>query len=614
MPNLVGQYRFNEAVQDLLPKQMMAVSQSPRALETYKMQMGPLAVALLDHGILENGPQPAISENGRWQVMLDGEILNLAELTQEVDNRFVEIKNRTKSCADLIAHHGLRIVPRLSGAFCLIAIDHHKKETHLIADRLGIRPLFMWQDDQQLLFATELKGLMPAFGQNLPLDTVAIAEQLIYGVHFKGRTWVDGVSRLQPSSILTISGEGRITHKSYWTYQYNHEGTQRSVADYAEEFSAHLKTAVQRCTLGNQRIGLFLSGGYDSRSVAGHLPLNTGYPTFTFGEPDCRDMQIAPVLAKRLGLRHIPLPEAHPYLTPTIEPATYRIEGLLPFSNVTSVQFHERIAAEVDIILTGFLGEFSGSHTWPQLLIARNREAAMAAIKEKFFTSRLHVARSVIRADLWPKIEEEMAERLHSSFEAVVDDHPLDFADAWNYQNLQQAGAFQAPAVDRHVFEMRAPHCDVDLVDFLLTIPPYKRIEQRVYKRMIADAFPHIRDLPCANSMAPTEPRFLVEYPKMVLSRLGRVVRDGTQRLLGMEGDRLGRELNDLDSDFLSEVSTLDQYFARCLTNESALSEVFNLKEVQALRQSQSTARSGANVLCQLLTFGLAHQQLSEKA
>ena len=98
----------------------------------------------------------------------------------------------------------------------------------------------------------------------------------------------------------------------------------------------------------------------------------------------------------------------------------------------------------------------------------------------------------------------------------------MNLADSWNFINLQPRGTFHSPSVDRHLFEARAPHLDVDLVNFLLTIPPLSRLEQRVYKKMIAYKYPAIRDVPCTNSGRPINPAFASEYPAMALRYLAR--------------------------------------------------------------------------------------------
>src|SRR5262249_36557914 len=151
--------------------------------------------------------------------------------------------------------------------------------------------------------------------------------------------------------------------------------------------------AVERRMTGTKRIGLFLSGGYDSRAVAAAIPSHhRPLPAFTFGLPESRDVRFGKMLAERLGLDHQLIGGTDPYLYKNCHAVVWRTEGMLPFANATSIDFHATLKAKIDIILTGFLGEFGGSHTWRQLLLARSRRAAIAAIFSRFLEPKLKVA------------------------------------------------------------------------------------------------------------------------------------------------------------------------------------------------------------------------------
>src|SRR5262249_26785288 len=128
---------------------------------------------------------------------------------------------------------------------------------------------------------------------------------------------------------------------------------------------------------------------------------------------------------------------------------------------------------------------------------------------------------------------------------------------SWNCVNLQPRNTFHAPAADRHKFEMRAPHTDNDLVDFLLTIPPSARLEQRVYKKMIAYSFPEIRTVTCTNSGQPIDPNFAREYSKMV-ARFVAVRMTAPFRKLVSKRQPLGREFRNLGEDFRAEPELMD--------------------------------------------------------
>src|SRR3546814_2521901 len=84
---------------------------------------------------------------------------------------------------------------------------------------------------------------------------------------------------------------------------------------YFTGFRLLLDRAVERCLRGDHRIGIFLSGGYDSRAVAAAVQKhNVPLPAFTFGEPGSRDVRYAAMLAERLGFDHEVLTFEEPYL------------------------------------------------------------------------------------------------------------------------------------------------------------------------------------------------------------------------------------------------------------------------------------------------------------
>jgi asparagine synthetase B (glutamine-hydrolysing) len=212
---------------------------------------------------------------------------------------------------------------------------------------------------------------------------------------------------------------------------------------------------------------------------------------------------------------------------------------------------------------------------------------------------------------------EALHTRFAQSFDKVAQEHPLNLADAWNVTHLQPWATYHAPSVDRHLLEARAPHMDYELVDFLLTIPPYARLEQRVYKRMIAYSFPTIRDVPCTNNAAPIDPHFLSAYAAMAARYAARKV---TAPLRGAFGARnsLGREFRDLDEDFRAEPELANNLLRPMLHEDVFPSDTFDLEAIGSMIDDHYNRRGNHEFyLSRLVTLGLAlkfflHDDLSE--
>jgi asparagine synthetase B (glutamine-hydrolysing) len=157
------------------------------------------------------------------------------------------------------------------------------------------------------------------------------------------------------------------------------------------------------------------------------------------------------------------------------------------------------------------------------------------------------------------------------------------------------------------MFECRMPLMDADVVEFLLTIPPSARIEQRIYKRMIAYAFPRVRDIPCTNSARPINPNFGREYVAMVLRYLGR-------KALGPLTRRkppLGRAPRDVAQHFRAEPALMDEVLRPLVRDGCLPDDLFDPKGIEAVidEHYKGEARHEA-LLSALISFGLGVKYL----
>jgi asparagine synthase (glutamine-hydrolysing) len=495
-----------------------------------------------------------------------------------------------------------------SGGFCIVLYDRDAGRLTLISDRFGFRPLFYVRRQDALIFGSELKALRVLDPQRPAVDETGVMELFCYGSHILDRTSIDGYLRLPPASIMTVDKAG-CALSSYWVYQYDEKAQALDQPSYFTHYATLLDRAVERCMAKprHARVGIFLSGGYDSRAMAAsireqHLPI----PAFTFGDAESRDIRYGSLLAARLGFEHYPVTSKGSYLYPNCRSIVWRTEGMLSFSHCTSIRHHALIKEKMDIILLGFLGEFGGSHTWPQLLLARSRAAAIDAIFARMAGGRLAIVQRIFSPAFYARALEALRLRFAQSFEAVNNDHPLNIADCWNFMALQPRSSFQSPSVDRHLFEARAPHMDSELVSFLLTIPPYARIEQRVYKKMIAYGFPQIRDIPCTNSGLPINPHFATEYAAMAARYLFRKAAAPARRLLRLQ-EPLGRNETHRGQAFLSEPELVEEILRPLLKAGAFPSEIFDPAGIEAvINEHYTLVQDHAELLSLLISWGLA--------
>jgi len=226
--------------------------------------LGHKRLSIIDvHG----GHQPMISRDGRYILVYNGEIYNYLELKERLikrGRRFVT-KSDTEVLLYWVAEHGISGLTDLNGMFAFGFWDRAEKTLLLVRDRLGIKPLYYTEDIDSLMFASEIKAMLPLISQK-EADLNTIFEFLTFQNILSERTFFKSINMLPPGRWLqwTLSG---IKSGCYWdiTFAQNHA---RNFQDVVEEYSEVLNNSVARHMIADVPVGSYLSGGFDSSSVA----------------------------------------------------------------------------------------------------------------------------------------------------------------------------------------------------------------------------------------------------------------------------------------------------------------------------------------------------------
>jgi asparagine synthase (glutamine-hydrolysing) len=270
--------------------------------------LGHCRLAIID--LSENGAQPMTV--GSATIAYNGEAFNFRELRKELEEAGRVFRGHSDTEVVLQAYHewGLEGLARLEGQFAFALWDRRIGRLVLIRDRLGIKPLFYAQRGQQLAFASEIKAIFAAVPCDRSVDEQALAEYLWYGNSFEDRTIYRGVRALPPGHRLIIEG-GQTRVEPWWRI----EDWLRSPAPRANRQEAAVAVreavdaAVSRQLVSDVPVGIFLSGGIDSSSIAASAALAAGrrLRSYSVGFDFAHGVQELPkarVVAAHLGLDH----------------------------------------------------------------------------------------------------------------------------------------------------------------------------------------------------------------------------------------------------------------------------------------------------------------------
>jgi asparagine synthase (glutamine-hydrolysing) len=219
---------------------------------------------------LEGGAQPIANEDGTMWVVLNGEIFNYVELRSELESRGHRF--RTQTDTEVILHlyedSGLDFVHRLNGQFAIGLWDGRCQRLVLARDRPGIAPLFYAESEGRLLFASEIKALLPLLGSPR-LDPVALDQIMTFWAPLGPGTIFQGVREISPGHLVVVEG-GRLTVRRYWDWDFptsKGEFLTGSETQLAEELRELLLDATRIRLRADVPVGAYLSGGIDSSTL-----------------------------------------------------------------------------------------------------------------------------------------------------------------------------------------------------------------------------------------------------------------------------------------------------------------------------------------------------------
>jgi asparagine synthase (glutamine-hydrolysing) len=260
------------------------------------------------------GHQPMVSDDGRFAITFNGEIYNFRELRRELEVRGHRF--RSTSDTEVLLHGyrewGLSLLDRLRGMFAFALYDAERRESLLVRDPMGIKPLYAADDGRRLAFASEVQALRRVVGDG-GLDPEGLAAFLIWGSIAAPRTLYRGIRALPPASWLRIR-DGRVEGPvGFWRLE---DELANPGAEAPEEAGAALRAAlldsVRHHMVSDVPVGAFLSGGVDSSALVGLmseiLPTPVRTVTLSFDVPELDESRLAAAAAALYGTDHHDVP------------------------------------------------------------------------------------------------------------------------------------------------------------------------------------------------------------------------------------------------------------------------------------------------------------------
>jgi asparagine synthase (glutamine-hydrolysing) len=268
--------------------------------------LGMRRLAIID---LVTGEQPAFNEDRSIVVVLNGEIYNYRELRTLLEKRGHSFRSAsdTEVLPHLYEEYGDAMVNELNGMFAFALWDSKRRRLLIARDRFGEKPLYWGVFDKALLFASEPKVLLAHPAVKPSLNLQALRQYLSFDYVPAPLTIYCGINKLPAAHRLTLeSGEVKIDR--YWHLNYTTTEpvpSEREAADHLRELMAD---AVRMRLVSDVPLGVLLSGGVDSSTIAALAvrASSEAVKTFSisFAEASFDESAYARGVAKFLGTDH----------------------------------------------------------------------------------------------------------------------------------------------------------------------------------------------------------------------------------------------------------------------------------------------------------------------
>jgi asparagine synthase (glutamine-hydrolysing) len=494
---------------------------------------------------LPGGRQPICNEDGTIWIVYNGEIYNYKQLRQKLEGQGHVF--RTHSDTEVIIHLyeelGERCVDKLSGMFAFAIWDENQHKLLLARDRLGQKPLFYAQEGQDLLFASEVKGVLATLKSPREIDYESLHHYLSLRFIPSPRTMLRQVKKLPPAHVLVYQ-RGKISIRRYWDLSFR-EKLDLPEAELLAGLREKLTQAVDSHLVSDVPVGAFLSGGMDSSVIVALMAgsLTAPFNTFSIGvkEQDFNELPYARLVAGRYDTCHVERYVESDLIT-LLPKIIWHLDE--PSDPIAACMYHaaELASSHVKVVLGGDGGDelFAGFDRYlgfgyinyytmvPSLVRQRIIGSLLGLLPESFayksvtqklrwanqlsmlgspgeryaeatcfFRFNHHDKQMLFNADIWQQVREiNSADVIAARFNDGKAQDPIDRMLYADY--MTRLPEHSLMLTDRmtmaHGLEARAPFLDHALVEYLAAFPSDLKIRGRelkyVLRRLATDHLP----------------------------------------------------------------------------------------------------------------------------
>jgi asparagine synthase (glutamine-hydrolysing) len=512
------------------------------------------------------GHQPMSTLDDRFSIIFNGEIYNYRALRKELQREGAHFISNTDTevLLELYARRGPECLRWLRGMFAFAVRHNDTGEVFIARDHLGIKPLYYYQTEKQLIFASELRALLASGFVPRRLSRAGLISYLQNGSVATPYTIIEGIRSLPPGHYMTIkpvgSGALEVMENSYtddWvkSAQAPLELDRQAAVEALQET---LKESVRIHLISDVPLGPFLSGGIDSSAIVALMcqVTNERPKTFSvvFTEEKFSEAVHARLIARKFDTEHHEIHLGERQLFDILPSAIGAIDQPT-MDGINTFVVSKAVKEEgITVALSGLGGDelFAGYPTFRRALrlqsVARlsgTLRQGVSALGERFWNRSVQqkklwqllasdgtpgvacaVSRQLFSDDEVESILYESASLLSASrINLTASREDFSDYDPINAVSLCELRGYMANTLLRdtdcmsmaHSLEVRVPFVDVEVVRFVLGLPGAWKLNGGRQKPLLQDA---LGDLLPQEVMNRPKMGFTLPFEEWMQSRL----------------------------------------------------------------------------------------------
>ncbi|MDM8528606.1 asparagine synthase-related protein [Anaerolineales bacterium HSG24] len=533
MSGIFGLVDFNQQTDILTDLNKMAQTLAYRdwfTQNSYVNEAQMVGLGQVGIGILNQTVQPIWNESRTLAVVMTGEFYSHQPLLQAYQASSDEVL-----ALKLYEKFGSDFAKRVEGAFIMAFWNESTQQLQLINDHIGVYPTYLYQKNNCLVFAPEVKSLLAHIPHKPVLRHDAVAEFIRLQRVLGQKTFFEDINLLPPATILTYSRQQPTCQiEQYWSFSDITIQPETITFDEAvEECTRLFRAAVVKRVKADERIGIFMSGGLDSRAVLGFTPSppHTVH-TFTFGHSNSRDVYSAAQIAKAgNAIHHHDVYNDGNWIKKFFDLHLTTTEGFHPWIHMHGIKMLKEARQTIDVNISGI-----GDLIWlpparyvPYLINAPDN-IAFNALFFDIYTKKMtwpcliySEERLLYHPDYYPHVRDLAFDSFVRELEPFNHLPYTQRAAAFNTLNHFNRHLLNLAVVARSHIEFRFPYFDVPFLSFCYGLPSELTGDRDIKKTIIIKEFPHLAKVPDDRKELPVSNDYQRRLIAQVNNRLKRL-------------------------------------------------------------------------------------------